>query len=272
MGMVRKRVRMEKGVLSPWAMRPGTALLTACVLAAMMFMYALSGSHTYANVDSVDIQARPGSWSRGMFSLFGMVPFRDYVGSGQGSLWESDEAQGWRAEKVADSSSTGVTVFPTTRDTATKLLLASHNRLGWYDLRTEQFTVIHENQGVYYGGFPGEKVDENGVPKTVWVVSRPHNWRPSSTSEWLLELDAHSGEELRRVQLGSRFTHDVVRRGGRVYVANTGEGNVLELSFPSMKPIRSLNLFTEKEHVNTLSPTAYGTMWAMLHNLGPVSL
>jgi hypothetical protein len=30
-----------------------------------------------------------------------------------------------------------------------------------------------------------------------------------------------------------------------------------------------MELFTLKEHVNTLSPTGNGTLWAMLHNLGP---
>lgn len=267
--MGRKRVRGEKG-LAPCSMRPATLLLTASILAAMMFVYTLCSSHTYLDAEPTNMEARPASWLRGLFALFGLVPFRDYVGSGQGALWESD-AEGWRRQERVIDSRSGVTTFPATKETATKLLLASHNRLGWYDLQTEQFTVIHENQGVYYGCFPGEELDESGVPRTVWVVSRPHNWRPSTTSEWLLELDIDSGQELGRVQIDSRFTHDVVRRGDRVYVANTGEGKVLELAFPSMRPIRNLKLFTEQEHLNTLSPTGYGTMWAMLHNLGPVS-
>ena len=46
------------------------------------------------------------------------------------------------------------------------------------------------------------------------------------------------GAELRRERIPSRFTHDVVRAGDRVYVCDTGRGAVLELSFPSMTLVR----------------------------------
>ena len=36
------------------------------------------------------------------------------------------------------------------------------------------------------------------------------------------------------MQIPSRFTHDVVRMGDRVYVCDTGNGQLLELEFPSM--------------------------------------
>lgn len=165
----------------------------------------------------------------------------------------------------------GVTGFPTKGPLASRLLLATHSRLGWFDLITEQFTILHEGEGVYYGCFSGAISDAKGVPTTVWVVSRPHNWRPMAAKEWLLELDIQSGKEIRRVPLQSHFTHDTVRRGNRVYVANTGDGQVLELEFPTMRELRRMELFTGQEHVNTLSPTATGTIWALLHNLGPVS-
>ena len=48
-------------------------------------------------------------------------------------------------------------------------------------------------QGVYYGVFPGDQLGDDGVPSTVWVVSRPHNWKPKSTVERLLELDMRTG-------------------------------------------------------------------------------
>lgn len=161
------------------------------------------------------------------------------------------------------------TIFPTT-SSARRVLLATHNRLMWYYYDTQELTVIHENQGIYYGGLSGEKLDENGTPATLWVVSRPHNWRPKTAQEWMLHLDAKTGKELERVPLDSRFTHDVVRHGNTVYVANTGEGHIIELQFPTMKEVNRYRLFTEREHVNTLSPTVDGRMWAMLHNLGPV--
>jgi len=40
------------------------------------------------------------------------------------------------------------------------------------------------------------------------------------------------------VQLPSRFTHDIVRHGSSVYVCDTGNGRVLQLAFPEMKPVR----------------------------------
>ncbi|PSC71222.1 green algal specific Aspartyl Asparaginyl beta-hydroxylase [Micractinium conductrix] len=155
---------------------------------------------------------------------------------------------------------------------ANRLLLASHGRLMYYRYDTDELRVLHEGQGVYYGVFPGEERGLLGEPTTLWVVSRPHNWRPESTQEWLLHLDAETGEELGRVQISSRFTHDAVRQRDRVYVANTGEGKVLELAFPSMQLLRELPLFTLKEHVNTLAPTPDGRLWAMLHNLGSSEL
>lgn len=143
-----------------------------------------------------------------------------------------------------------------------RLLIVSHGRVMWYNIQQDTVDVLHENRGIYYGGFPGENTD------SVWVVSRPHNWRPDSTAEYLLEIDAVTGEELSEVQIQSKFTHDVVRKGNRVYVSDTGHGDIIVLDFPSMKERSRLKLFTLKQHVNTLSPTDDGHVWAMLHNLG----
>lgn len=74
------------------------------------------------------------------------------------------------------------------------------------------------------------------------------------------------------MRLPSRFTHDAVRAGGSVWVCDTERGNVLELSWPGLRRGRTLPLFTKKDHVNTLAPSADGTaLWAVLHNLGQVS-
>ncbi|WPT14105.1 hypothetical protein PSENEW3_00000236 [Picochlorum sp. SENEW3] len=143
-----------------------------------------------------------------------------------------------------------------------RLLIVSHGRVMWYNIQQDTVDVLHENRGIYYGGFPGEDTD------TLWVVSRPHNWRPDSTAEYLLEIDAVTGEELSEVQIQSKFTHDVVRKGNCVYVCDTGHGDIIVLDFPSMKERSRLKLFTLKQHVNTLSPTDDGHVWAMLHNLG----
>ena len=127
--------------------------------------------------------------------------------------------------------------------------------------------IIHEGRGVYHGVFPA-------VPgKTVWVVSRPHNWRPSDTKECLLLIDIVSGDILHEHVLETKFTHDAARRGDRVYVANTDEGALAELEYPGLKPLRMLKLFTPRQHVNTLHISEDGgTVWAMLHNKGPSKL
>lgn len=36
------------------------------------------------------------------------------------------------------------------------------------------------------------------------------------------------------MEIPSRFTHDVVRSGDKVYVCDTGNGRLLEYDFPSM--------------------------------------
>ena len=170
------------------------------------------------------------------------------------------------------SSYNGGKFAETEQTVVPRVLLATHGRLMWYNYKTDEIDVIHENEGIYYGGFPGNKINQWGAPTTLWIVSRPHNWRPKTSEEWLIEVDAVTGKEVNRVPLRSRFTHDVVRRDDKVYVADTGEGHVVVLEFPSMSEIHRLELFTLKHHVNTLSPTDDGNMWAMLHNLGPSML
>ena len=64
-------------------------------------------------------------------------------------------------------------------------------------------------QGVYYGVFPGDKLGDDGVPSTVWVVSRPHNWRPKSTVERLLELDMRTGASERLSRLAPAFVPQI---------------------------------------------------------------
>jgi len=153
-----------------------------------------------------------------------------------------------------------------------RLLVATHSRLIWFNIESQEVEVLHEGQGIYYGHFPGEELDETGTPSTVWVVSRPHNWRPTETNEWLLQLDMTSGEEIRRMKIPSHFSHDAIRLHNKVYVASTGSGEVLQLGFPSMQVERTHKLFTLQQHVNTLSPVSPGStdrLWAMLHNKGP---
>ena len=172
-------------------------------------------------------------------------------------------------DKPPSTASGFVQTFPASSLNARRLLLLSHNRVMWYHYDTQEFQVIHEGEGVYHGVFPGEEVDGEGRPTTIWVVSRPDNWRPKEAEEWLIQLDMETGRELQRKQIDSKFTHDAARHGDRVYVADCGRGGIVELEFPSLRQLRRMDLFTERQHVNTLSPVDGSRLWAMLHNLGP---
>eukprot|EP00892_Ulva_mutabilis_P005366 jgi/Ulvmu1/3200/UM015_0241.1 len=147
-----------------------------------------------------------------------------------------------------------------------RLLLSTHNRLFWYYPETDQDMPLHSGQGVYYGAFPGDD-DKNGSP-TVWVVSRPHNWRPQRVEEKLLNINLESGHLISEVTIPSRFSHDAIRRDGTVFVCNTGKGSILQLSYPSMSVVNELQLFTLQEHVNTVAAYDDSSVWAVLHNLG----
>lgn len=156
---------------------------------------------------------------------------------------------------------------PTQKDT--KLLLASHNRLLWYHYITGKTSILHQYQGVYYGNFPGTELDATGRPTSLWVVSRPHNWHPTETREHLLQLDMTTGKELgAAVHIDSRFTHDAIRWGNKVYVCSTERGALLELSLPDMKQNRTLELFTRKEHLNSVTPFGSNKALVLLHNHG----
>lgn len=48
----------------------------------------------------------------------------------------------------------------------------------------------------------------------------------------------YAGAVMRRVQVPSRVGHDMVRAGDRVYVCSTGDGSILELSYPDMQLVR----------------------------------
>ena len=111
--------------------------------------------------------------------------------------------------------------------------------------------MIHEGRGVYYGVFPADARGDH-----VWVVSRPHNWRPKETHEALLLIDLRAKRLVREVAIPSHFTHDAVRSGDAVFLANTGGGGVMELRLPDLTRVQHPRetTFTLKEHVNTLAP------------------
>ena len=180
-----------------------------------------------------------------------------------GQRWDSS-SEG-RAREAARADATSTTSTATSTDTHTpRLLLLSHGRLMWFDLVTEEAEVVDSGHGVYYGGFV--------LGTDLYYVSRPHNWKVDPEAKEYLVNESTGA----RWALPSKFTHDVVAHGGRVYVADTGNGRIIEVDGARAigDVLGAHELFTAREHVNTLAVdvTDPRYMWAMLHNLGPSML
>ena len=170
------------------------------------------------------------------------------------------------------------------------LTLSTHGALMTFDVDTKERVVVHEGRGVYYGIFPaddaregdeGDEGDGSGSSRGryAYVASRPDTADVASSflfTDSLLLIDMERGEKIDEVKLESKFTHDVVRRGSQVFVADTGGGRVLELEYPTMRVVYAAEVGVRK-HVNTIAPadvSVYGkhVVWALLHNLGPSML
>ena len=165
---------------------------------------------------------------------------------------------------------------------ARALLLSSHGRALWWDAAAgAELSELHSGAGVYYGVVPGAPLpaDDPEAPggATTWVVSRAHNWRGTEGAgrERLLQL-AGAGRVAGEAPFSARFSHDAVlapAEGGspaRALVADTGGGAVVELDPATMAEVRRHEVFTRRDHVNTLAPSLArpGHVWALLHGKG----
>ncbi len=57
-------------------------------------------------------------------------------------------------------------------------------------------------QGVYHGIIPGKC--PKGAQPCIWILSRPHNWRPVDATEQLILVNAATAEVVSRRRLTSR--------------------------------------------------------------------
>ena len=205
-------------------------------------------------------------------SIAWMTVFRSGAGGGPGGTRRAaTEVQGERISAFgrggsedgrAGASRTGrIHAIDASRP---RLMLLSHGRLMWFDVETEGMEVVDEGHGVYYGGFV--------LGTDLYYVSRPHNWRADPEAKEYLVNESTGA----RWELPSKFTHDVVAHGDRVYVADTGNGRIIEVDGDrAVGDVLGVHeLFTAREHVNTLAVDVANPryMWAMLHNLGPSML
>jgi hypothetical protein len=129
-----------------------------------------------------------------------------------------------------------------------KLLVSTHSRVLLFDTETRTSDILHFGDGIYYGlAYP-------------WVVTR------GGGSECLTNLIKNQ-----RVPLPSVFTHDAIRDGSRILIADCDGGGIVEVSTENMKVSRHVKCFSKKHHVNTIA-VHKGEVWALLHNLGPSML
>lgn len=93
-----------------------------------------------------------------------------------------------------------------------------------------------------------------------------------------LVLPFRSGRKLNETVIPTSFTHDAVKFGDSVFIADTGKGRIVELHWPSLRFRRAASPFTQGNHVNTVAavPTSvrnpegddFRELIALLHNKG----
>ena len=121
-----------------------------------------------------------------------------------------------------------------------RLLVSTAATLFWYFPRTQTHQVTHHGAGKYYGV---AALDDS--QRRLLVTSRPDQDR----DDMLLELDQDSGAVVRRSQLASRDTHQMIRDGERLLVADTYRGRVLAYALPQLNLVRTYEGFTKANHV-----------------------
>jgi hypothetical protein len=139
-----------------------------------------------------------------------------------------------------------------------RLLVSTFRRLLWYFPATDGTRLVHEGRGKYYGmAASGDRLRE------IWAVSRPDQEK----DDRLLRIDQWRGKVKEKVQLASRDTHQAVRAGDRLFVADTFRGRVLVYSLPGLELTREFGGFTHENHVNSVLVES-GSLLVMCHNKG----
>ena len=267
------------------AMRIRRALMWACTALACVATYRVSSQPSAG--DSTLAMFDDGVKSSATFTSRredGVDVMRHPTPSLVSSSMVVDDAlarEGGDAEREVVS-----TPRPTPTSRGRLLTLSTHGALMTFDIDTKKSTVVHEGRGVYYGIFPVDAEEAGDVAASTgphgnghlaYVASRPDNADITSPlTDSLLLIDLEKGVLVRDLKIDSKFTHDVVKRGSQVFIADTGGGRVLELEYPSMRVVFAAEIGV-RQHVNTIVPAdveEYGmhTVWAVLHNLGPSML
>jgi hypothetical protein len=143
-----------------------------------------------------------------------------------------------------------------TRD-ADRVVLLSHGRIQWFDIKTLKTAVVLVKPGQKYRGI---FVSNN----STWIVLTTPNMREESL---FVEIDPQSGREIRStVAEKTKDGHDAVRYGDAVYVVSTGTGSLNIYDAVTLELRRELRVFSKRQHINTVA-VGPSELFVMLHNL-----
>ena len=143
------------------------------------------------------------------------------------------------------------------------VIVASFTSLMALDVEAESWTVIHEGRGKYFGMVA---VDDGRLA----AVSRPDG----STADDLLLFDRHTAELIESVKLPSVDTHQIRRRGQRLFVTDTGRGRLLRVPMDVLGVSDSettVARFMVEDHLNSVHVDDKHIS-ALLHQFGPSEL
>lgn len=143
-----------------------------------------------------------------------------------------------------------------------RLLIANFNHLFWYFPESDEYRTIHENAGRYYG-----VATRGWSQRTLFAISRPDQ----ESDDHLLEVDQHTGQVLRRHQLASRDTHQMIRERDRLLVTDSFRGRLLVYTLPQLELTRIYGGFTFENHVNSVRAIG-ADLFLLCHNFGKSEL
>jgi len=151
--------------------------------------------------------------------------------------------------------------------TLPQFLLSAHKKLLWFDPVSDSFQVLHEGHGAYYSVLADPSSKEH-----MWVVSTYRDLQGTDVADSIVKLHVKSpGAKATIVSqhnLESKNTHSAILAGtNKMLVVNTRDGSVDEYQFPSMKYVRSFELFHRRDHLNSiaLADPDGNSFWVLRH-------
>jgi hypothetical protein len=157
-----------------------------------------------------------------------------------------------------------------------QVLITTPNKVFLYGLRSQKELTIHSGHGLYYGSFRGpDNIHTDGsCSPTLFINVRPQdsNGNDQESGDKIIQIDIKTQEILKVIPIPfSTFSHDMIKHGSSLYIADTANGNVHELSYPSFSKMRTYDAFSGKDHMNNLAFNN-DKLYVMLHSRGASAL